>query len=283
VVFIYALALLMLAGCSRSEARREQAIKLVKETIKQNPLNFLGMGLDLAFSRISGQKEKFQWSARETDKRDVYLVSLKSTATGMGYYWEVNLKTKQVRYVNENRYLCLKYGLSRKDRSGKFKVKVIKNNIVLDSRAPRKKEATYWLEGYIRNNTKYTITRACLSCTLNIVYRERTVRLSSGGEDFAGFCSSYLFQETVSMDKPWKPGELRKFRFIKGVSPIYLFTYKPRFIITDVKLTARDPLGFSYRGVIDELPVLPPVTKTGNNRSNRQKPEEPERSKASGV
>lgn len=217
--------------------------------------NMLGIAMEKV---LSGSSNNFKWVAEKTKKKNIYLVSLVDKKTGRGYFWETNLKTKEVRYINNNKYLCLKYGLSFKDTSGKFIVtKVIDNSLVIPKTLNTEAKGVYTISGYVKNNTKSVITKAGLKCVLNIVFKQKTIKKSSygGASAFGEMLFSYGFKDEISTKHPWKPGELKKFECMVFVDPVYVKTYKPEFLITDLILRASNPIGFNYNGVIEELPV----------------------------
>ena len=83
-------------------SQEKKAIEITKNYLKNHPsetFNILGEALAQA---LSGENLKYEWKAKPTDKSGVYLVSLVSKKTGRSYFWETDVRTRKVTYLNTN-------------------------------------------------------------------------------------------------------------------------------------------------------------------------------------
>lgn len=273
------LLLVLILGALSACTMENKVIKITKNAIQNNMVlaqNALSITMQQAFS---DPNQQYEWKARETEEGNIYLVSLVKKGTNSGWRWQTNYRTKEVAYVNNNRFLCEKYGLFRKDTNGKFTIDNISTNKlyipdkendknISNNVSPKdpfalfrnnkrknyipKEYINYSLKGSVKNNTNKTITNASLQANLYIVFNiEKTITIKNYGG----------LSDKITSNTPWKPGETRLFSFSANIDKIYE-NYKPEFTINDIQLSAEDPVGFSYNEIIEELDVPWSITKS---------------------
>jgi hypothetical protein len=196
----------------------------------------------------------YEWISQSTPETDVYLVAF-SDKIGWGHRWEVNIKTKIVKYINLDEYLSCKYGLSRLDKDTLFEVTSLTQNAISNQykvRNHKKKEIVYLIKGKIKNKTGKPLTNAKLTGHLKIIYKDKSVIGSSNCNFWDTKCG---FKRNVSVNSPWKSNTELDFSIVtKGIDNLYL-EYQPEFAFFILELETGDPVGFSYQKAIAEYDV----------------------------
>ena len=237
------------SSCSFFKSDETKAIELVQQTNIGGIIN--STWLDQANQEAKDQPNtKFKWIATKAPEAGIFLVSFEDEKT-WGRKWEVTLKEKIVKLINDNDYLSMKYGYSRFDGDANFTI----SNISVDTlkveaaqvyqgfwesmfSSPKyKSEIVYRFEADVTNNTDKFITRAKLDGTLKLIFKEKTIEGSSG---------TYTLKPSVSQENPWAPGETKSIVIrTKNIEKIYL-NYKPEYTVFQIELKAEDPIGFTY-------------------------------------
>jgi len=265
--------ILLLTSCDFLEIKEKKAIETCKKAKVQiggldNIWNLLGLQLSgltaeatwLDFANIIAKKDpntKLEWSAKKTEEEGLYLVSF-ADERGWGYRWEVNVDQQIVIHVNGNEYLSRKYGLSRLDRDGKFKITDIATNTLKIEKGSfsafsydDKKKVVYIMKGSVVNNTGKNLTEAKITGELQVIFKDKTLK-SSEAMEWAYFASKSGFKKRISKSNPWKPNEKLDFDIkTKGIDEIYV-QYDPEYVFFNVNISAEDPIGFKYDKVIEE-------------------------------
>jgi len=193
--------------------------------------------------------EKYDWTAKEATEDGVYLIGFVDKR-GWGHRWEVTLEEKVVKYININDYLARKYGLKRVSGSEEFKIESIETDTLRIYKRYRNSvpKIIYQFKGTVINNTDKTIIDADIKGVLNLIFKEKTVRGKS--RHYHGF------KPEVTKHRPWRPGEQRKFTLkTRGIETIYL-DYTPPYILFEIGLEAKDPVGYQYDENITEYDLI---------------------------
>jgi len=205
--------------------------------------------------------KQYEWTAKPAAEEPGFaIVGFIEKGTTFGLFWEVDLKNKIVRYINSNVFLSMKYGFSRLNTSGDFKItevtldtlKYIKywvnreatwSDMIYDTRRVIKDKIVYYYRGSITNNTDKVITDASIKCHLYLIFNvDKIVEIDQFNSD--GFATS------ITPQSPWKPGESRKFRIeMDPIEGIYR-NYNPSKVFFELNLSASDPIGYEFDWVI---------------------------------
>jgi hypothetical protein len=258
------------------ENNEKKAIELVKKTKVQldgsENLSSLINGiynatwLDFAnnFSKRENN-ENYTWSARNVGEKGFFLVSFRDEKN-WGLSWEVNINEELVKFVNNDEYLSLKYGLSRLDIDKNFEI----TNLKLDTLKFEKdyneytssssKKIVYLIKASLINKSHKIITDAKLSVKIKVIYKDKTIdsensdsQIYEAGDFLRNM--TYGFKDRISKSKPWLPETVKEFSLkTKGIEEIYL-NYEPEYVLVEISLHAEDPVGFSYDKNIKELDI----------------------------
>lgn len=248
--FFLLLVILSFSGCEYFKSQEQKAIELVQKT---NTTAILAnqTWLDLANQEAKeAPNTKFKWVATKAKEEGVYIVSFEDEKS-WGRRWEVTLKEKIVKLINGNDYLTLKYGFSRFDSDNNFVV----SNITIDTleveaaqiyqgfwesflSSPKyKSEIVYRFQANVTNNTDKYISKASLTGSLKLIFKEKTIEGTSGTSGL---------KPAVSESNPWAPGETKSISIkTKNIEKIFL-NYKPEYTVFEINLNAEDPIGFTY-------------------------------------
>lgn len=247
-----------MTSCSLLENKENKAIETVKiskiqfdtDNIFGNMLfgmSGLGQGSTWQdFANMIAKQDpnnKYSWSAKSTDELGIYVVAF-ADEKGWGHRWEVNLEQQIVNHINQNEYLCRKYGLSRFDSDNSFEIL----NIKIDTLKIEKeydyysggntKSVVYILKADIKNKTGKSLSDAEIKGKLKVIFKDKTVEGSSDWDSG--------FKTNISKSKPWNPDTEKSFYLkTKGIEEIYL-NYLPEYVFFEVGLKAEDPIGYSY-------------------------------------
>ena len=264
VLFSFAIPL-VLTGCSPFDNNGKKAIEIcqaakVQVEIGNNLeglfLNSFGLGGNanwLDFANIIAKQDpnkKYSWNSSKTKDKRFYLVEF-TDSSGWGQRWEVDVDQQIVKYVNQNEYLCRKYGLSRFDGNSEFEITGIEHSdlrkVTLYNywTTSSTSQIVYEIRGSVLNKTNKSIVSANIDGKLKLIFQDKTVE--EGGDYGSGF------KERISENNPWEPNTLRKF-YIKtnGVKKIYL-NYLPEYVVMDISLNAKDPVGYTYSKDVSEI------------------------------
>lgn len=245
--------------------KENEAIGIVKSSKIQFGLDNLTVGFAYGmmgltqgstwqdFSNVIVKQEpnkKHTWTAKKTKDKGIYLVAFQDEQ-GWGHRWEVSIEQQTVIHVNQNEYLKRKYGFSRLDRDGVFKIgefeidtlKIEKEYNYFSQQSS--KHVVYIFKAKVENGTDKVLTSAKISGNLKVIFKDKTVEGASSYS--SGFTSR------ISSSNPWNPNTERIF-YIKthGIDVIYL-NYQPEYVFFDVGLKAEDPIGFTYDKSIEEF------------------------------
>lgn len=258
----------IVTSCELFKSKEQRAIETCKKTkVQLDVSNIWGYaGLSMAGLTVNSTwldyanmlakqapNAKLDWSASITDQQDIYLVAF-TDEQGWGHSWEVDLEQEIVKHVNGNEYLSRKYGLSRLDVDGKFKIVDISVNTLKVERTKRRyskaqsKDIVYIMKGRLVNNTDKILTTAKVEGKLQVIFKDKTLE---GEQDW-----DFGFKRRVSKVNPWKPQEKLDFYIrTKGIEEIYL-QYDPEYIFFNVNISAEDPIGFNYDKVVGEYNLI---------------------------
>lgn len=257
--------LIVFSSCNIFNDKEKKAIEICQKTKIQFSNGDLSGLLGLALSGLTVESTwleyanmlaaaendiKLDWTAVKSEEEGIYLVKF-ADKRGWGHCWEVTIDQKIVKYVNSSEYLSRKYGLSRFDPDNKFQIKNIKANALkliktkrFDSDQSNNKIA-YVMEATIVNKTGRSLTRASVSGSLQVIFKDKTIEDEDDWE--SGFYTK------VSETSPWKPNTERQFYIqTKGIDQVYL-DYVPEYVFFNLNLTAEDPIGFLYNKGIEEF------------------------------
>lgn len=204
---------------------------------------------------------QYKWTAELTENEDGFaIVSFVDKNSFRGWHWEVDIKNKIVRFINDNILLNMKYGFTRIDRTKRFVVNEVKQDTlkhieywadrkatwadqIYDTRRIIKNKIVYYYDGSIINNSNKVITDAKISCKLYLIFNVDKI-LELEQHRGSGFVSA------VSTSSPWRPKEVRSFKIeMEPLDDIYK-EYKPSKVLFQFDLTATDPVGFEFDGTI---------------------------------
>lgn len=250
----------LLGGCALFKSDEDKAVELIQQAKADiGLLNQNQTWLDFANNKIKAETNvKYIWKAEKTKEAGVFLVSFQDTA-GWGNRWEVTEREKLVKLVDDNDYLCIKYGLSSYDKETPFKVSNIRlNSISVEKQEPSyanlfaamfgpkqraKKIVVYNFKADIKNTSDKFISDLDIKGELKLIFKEKTIVGTSG---------SSALSSSISRANPWKPGQTRTL-FIKtdDIEKIYL-NYRPEYAMFLVNLKAEDPIGYSYSKAVYE-------------------------------
>lgn len=250
-------ALIIFNRCNLFKSEEDKAIELVQIT-KMNNYSESKTWLDDANEQAKDEPNNiFIWKGEKTSNEGVFLVAFQDTAS-WGTRWEVTLKEKIVKRINDNDYLSRKYNLSRLDNNTLF---IISNTTIdtlmvdnqklsqgffesLFSKPKYKKVVIYKFEAEVTNNTDKFITKVDIAGTLKLIFKEKTIIGANG---------STSFNSSISKEKPWAPGETKTISIkTKDIDKVYL-NYIPEYTVFELNLEAQDPIGFSYDKAIWEI------------------------------
>lgn len=254
----------LLTSCELFESKEKKAIETCKKAKVQidatNVWGYLGLSMAgltadatwLDYANMLAKQDpntKQDWSARKTDEEGVYLVAF-ADERGWGHRWEVTLEQQIVKHVNANEYLSRKYGLSRLDSDGKFKITdITTDTLKLEKKYSyysndKSKDVVYIMKGSVINNTDKTLTKAEITGKLQVIFKDKSLESSKDWDSG--------FKRKVTKSKPWKPQEKLDFYIkTKDIEEIYL-QYDPEFVFFNVNISVEDPVGFTYDKAIEE-------------------------------
>jgi len=269
---------LVVYSCSRGT----EAIELVRKS-KQTPQNAalekakasMGGGISGSLTELFGramlkdqtveewtnelsQSENYKnralkWEAKKAGK-GIYLVAFGTKDVGevkgiWGFYWEANLETKTVRYVNDDKGLSLKYGMDNLRKDAPFVTAPFREAKISIARHRNKFTKAWEEDGIVcsidldlLNDTSKSLNKAYVNMSFYLVFPgDKTVEVKEKGP----------LHRVVSSSHPWRPGEaLRIHGESKPIDLVYR-DYMPNLAIVDVIVTASDPLDFSFEGAVD--------------------------------
>jgi hypothetical protein len=196
----------------------------------------------------------YEWTSEKTADIDVYLVTF-SDKIGWGHRWEVNVKTKIVKFINIDEYLSCKYKLSRHDKDTTFEVTYLKQNSIshqFKTKSHKKKELVYIIKGKIKNKSGRPLTQAKLMGNLKIIYKDKSIVGSSNCNFWDSKCG---FKDIISERNPWKYNSELEFSIAtEGIDDLYL-NYPPEYAFFLLELETGDPIGFKYQKAVAEFDV----------------------------
>jgi hypothetical protein len=257
-VLFFSMLSAIITSCTLFESKEKKAIEICQKakvqletdnTIADAFFNLYGLGTNatwLDFANMVAKKDpdkKLDWKAEPTSEKNIYLVCFVDQ-DGWGHRWEVDIEQKIVKFVNQNEYLCRKYGLSRFGGNKDFEVTNIRqkelkieNNYDIFG-GKNSSEIVYIIKASVLNKTDKVITSATIDGNLQLIFKNKIV------EENGNYSSG--FKTTISENNPWKPNTEKEF-FIKtkGIEKIYL-NYLPEYVIFNVSLKAEDPVGYSF-------------------------------------
>jgi len=270
-LIIFGIIIFTATACSLFEFKEKKAIEICKNTkiqfsseddnfLENLLLNSIG-GFALGLNRNATWQDfanllsenapntRFEWKADKTKEAGIYIVSF-NDMEGWGHKWEVSLEAQTVKHINQNEFLSRKYGFSQLDRDGNFDItKITEHTMKLErvyNRYSNKyvKNVVCELRASAVNKTGKTLTNAEIEGTLKVIFKDKTI--VGNNEWRRGFKSK------VSKDKPWLPNTEREFHIkTNGIEEIYL-DYLPEYVVFEVNLIAKDPIGFSFNKNIAE-------------------------------
>ncbi|NEM97195.1 hypothetical protein [Pontibacter burrus] len=254
----------LLTSCDLLISKESKAIETCKSAkVQLDATNIWGqLSLSLAgltadatwldFANMIAKEDsntKYDWSSKKTEEEGIYIVSF-ADQSGWGHKWEVTLDQQIVRHINVNPYLSRKYGFSRLDNDGKFKITDITiDTLKLESKKSyymrdKSKDIVYVMKGNVINNTDKTLTSAEIVGKLQVIFKDKALESSKDWESG--------FKRQVTKSKPWKPQEKLAFYIkTKDIEEIYL-QYEPEYVFFNVNISAEDPVGFTYDKAIEE-------------------------------
>ena len=255
---------LFLTACNYFESKEKKAIELVQKS-KVESGNVLVNTTWLEEANSLSQKDinkKYSWTAKETSEKGIYLVEF-IDEKDWGYRFEVNLQQNIVKYINDNEYLSRKYNLLRLEDNNEFNVSDIGINKLSFKKINGEFKIVYEISGVIINNTNNNLVEADVEGKLKLIFKDKTVSTEKEEknyyENYLDILNAYLgkqignFKEKISNRYPWKSGETRKFSIITGgLDKIYL-KYVPEYIVFDLSLKAKDPIGYEFDKDIKEV------------------------------
>lgn len=254
----------LLTSCSMFENKEKKAIEICQKAKVQYQsdnifadllLNIYGLGtnatwLDFANMLARDQNKKYEWHAYKTDDGKFYIVDF-TDPDGWGHRWEVDIEQQIVKSINRSDYLTRKYGFSRFGGNDEFEVtEVQKSGLKLDKHysywdKTSSSEICYVFKASVINKTNKTITSATIDGKLQLIFTDKTV--TGEGTYDSGFKSR------VSKSKPWEPNTTKEFYIkTKGIDIIYL-NYVPEYLVFNISLEAKDPVGYSFDQNITEM------------------------------
>ena len=263
LIIIFGLTALI-TSCNLFENKEKKAIQICQKAKVQiqisNVLGQLGLakyGLTAGSTWIDyanvlakqNPNKKQNWTAKKTKEDGIYLVAF-ADEDGWGHRWEVTIEQQIVKHINSNEYLFRKYGQTRFDPEGNFKIA----NIVIDTiklemdnsyySENNSKKVVYILKASVINKTGKPLTSAEVSGKLQVIFKDKTIEGESNWDTG--------FKNKISKLNPWKPETERDF-YLKtnGIEQIYL-DYEPEYVFLEVNLKAEDPVGFTYDKAIEE-------------------------------
>jgi hypothetical protein len=235
-------------------------IKLFQLEIQKELVTLAGLNPNSTWLDFANRNAKedpntnYEWTSKGTPEADVYLVTF-SDKIDWGYRWEVNIKTKIVKYINLDDYLSCKYGFSGLDKHTLFEVTNLSQNAISKRYKPgnsKKKEIVYLIKGKIKNKTGKSLTNTKLMGHLKIIYKDKSIIGSSNCNFWDTKCG---FKKNISVDSPWKNNTDLEFSIVtEGIDELYL-DYQPEFAFFILELETGDPVGFSYQKAIAEYDV----------------------------
>jgi hypothetical protein len=270
---IYALAILV-SACNLFENKEKKAIEICQKAKVQSESDDAFTNLVLSeyghkndetwldfADNIAKQdpNKKYEWKAKITDEADKYIVSFEDE-NNWGYNWEVDIEQQTVIDIDQNDYLSRKYGFSQLDPDKNFEI----TNITIDTLKMERqvlyssssehyenvKAVIFEIKASVVNKTGKTLTDAKISGKLQVIFKDKTIEGKGNSDDFDE--GEGRFKTIISKSKPWNPNSERGF-FIKtkGIEDIYL-DYEPEYVVFDVELDAKDPIGYSFNKCIEE-------------------------------
>lgn len=216
---------------------------ILKNIMKAKGINMeTATWLDYANYIAAQEPDKHMtWEAKKLDRENLYEVCFVDEE-GWGFFWEVDVEEKIVRYVNSNEKMARDYGHSQYDEGTPFEVKDIVDASIEycegeDSRG--EKEAICMFQGVIVNHTGRALSSAELNGGLKVIFENKTV------EGRIGWGSDGLARE-VSESNPWYDGEEISFAVVtEGIHEIYL-EYDPEYVYFTLGISVSDPVGYTY-------------------------------------
>lgn len=262
----YLLLFCFLTSCSLFEDKEKKAIEIcqkakveLKETNALAELYRKAQGisdnttwLDYVNKDISKDpNDKYLWKAEKTYEKNIYVVAFVNQES-WGRRWEVDIEEKTVKYINDNEYLSRKHGLSRYGGRYEFEITdIIKSGLKIDNQYRNSfdksgSDITYEIKASVLNKTDKTITDAEISGKLKLIFKDKVIDGESSNW-------SSGFERNVSESNPWEPNTKRDFKiYTRGIKNIYL-NYDPEYIVFDISLKAKDPVGFKFdKDILDE-------------------------------
>lgn len=216
---------------------------IVKNIMKAKGINMeTATWLDYANYIAAQEPDKHMtWEAKKLDRENLYEVRFVNEEE-WGFFWEVDIKEKIVRYVNSNDKMSRDYGHSRYDKEAPFEVKDLVEASVEYNEGDSygKDEGAFCkFQGTIVNHTGRALSSASLKGGLKVIFDNKTV------EGKICWDSDGLGRE-VSESEPWYDGEEISFAVeTEGIRKIYL-EYDPQYVFFTLGLTVSDPVGYSY-------------------------------------
>lgn len=254
---------ILISSCSFIDNKPKEAIKICQNSKVQftsgnsyaYALNLYGLNDNatwLDYANIMAKESsnnRFDWQAKPTNEKEIYLVSFIDQEK-WGLRWEVDIKQQIVKYINDNEYLCRKYGLTRFDEENSFEITDILTDTLKIGRTVYQPYdgIKYFIKASVINKTDKNITKASITGNLKVVFKDKTI---TGETDWE--CG---FNSKISISKPWTPNTKREFYIeTKGIEPIYK-DYDPEYVYFEISLKAEDPVGFTFNKNIAEYDLI---------------------------
>lgn len=181
------------------------------------------------------------WEAKKLDRENLYEVRFVDEEE-WGFFWEVDVEEKIVRYVNSNEKMSRDYGHSRYDKEAPFEVKDIVEASVEYKEGEdygKKEGVVCTFQGVIVNHTGRALSSANLKGGLKVIFDNKTV------DGTISWDSDGLARE-VSESEPWYDGEEISFVVeTEGIRKIYL-EYEPEYVYFTLGISVSDPVGYTY-------------------------------------
>lgn len=216
---------------------------ILKNIMKAKGINIeTATWLDYANFIAAQEPDKHMaWTAKKLDRENMYEVHFLDEE-GWGFFWEVDIEEKIVRFVNGNDKMSRDYGHSRYDKEAPFEVKDIVEASVEYKEGEvygEKEGVVCTFQGVIVNHTGRALSSAKLKGGLQVIFENKTV------EGEISWKSDGLARE-VSESDPWYDGEEISFVVeTERIRKIYL-EYEPQYVFFTLGIRVSDPVGYSY-------------------------------------